>query len=78
MLYFKFISLLDAYLCPSGANSANGLLVWMPEIFNRMATFSKLEPDTSATACQACQAIHALQQLAVNASSSNASSPGPV
>lgn len=46
-------------------SSANGLLVWMPEIFNSVATFSKLEPDTPATACQA---IYGLRELAVNSS----------
>ena len=35
----------------------------MPEIFNRMALYTAVEPDVDATACQA---IDYLQQLATN------------
>ncbi|KAK3910985.1 Synaptic vesicle glycoprotein 2B [Frankliniella fusca] len=50
-------------------SSANGLLVWMPEIFNRMASYSKLDPDTPATACEA---IYAVQAFAANSSAAAA------
>ncbi|XP_034246077.1 putative transporter svop-1 [Thrips palmi] len=44
-------------------SSANGLLVWMPEIFNRMALFLVEQPDVEVTACQA---IDYMQELRSN------------
>lgn len=48
---------------------ANGVLVWLPEIFGRMATFASLHPGQEASACEA---ILGLQQIAANASSASA------